>query len=944
MERLRAELQQKSATEERNWQKQESAAEAARAATEKARTMQERVEAYRISLLADKRLTSLKILNMSSPVEMKDIYVKLRVHEESTLTYKVDPLLQEAEARQDPNALLRAGHRYLESRVNTSLDCDDLLQHHKRCIVLGDPGAGKTTLLKHLTIQCVTGKLQNVSDIPIHVELNAFANSGLDDLITFAAGEWDKNYGFPASDAQAFMNNALHAGSALVLLDALDEAVVGQNAAVAEASYLHVVKAILQLATRYPDAPIVVTARKAGYSRGRRLDGFTELDVLDFSPEDIRTFIHAWFVAHSNPVKSANGEDLIKRLENAPRLRALAATPLLLALIVIVYEQQLDLPERRADLYKRCVEVLLNEWDATRDIRRRREFTPDNKSRLLEEIAWHFHLKGRRYFPTNELLNVIAQFLPTIDLPNDTNLLILEELTNENGLLKEQAQGWYGFLHLTLQEYFAARYAVNHDELETLLRHRYSAWWEEVVLLYAGAVTDASPLFQQLLSSDDLFHSNLFLAGQCLAARPTVKKVVLRDEVIDRLFNVIDSDRFRNARRAAVANLTRTGGRDISERLILILQDASVDDVVRWSVATALGTLGDRTVVPALLALLSDASVDDLVRWSVATTLGTLGDRTVVPALLTLLSDTSLDAFVRRSVATAIGALGDHTDVPMLLALLPDASLDALVRRSVATAIGALGNHTTVPALLTLLSDTSLDAFVRESVAAAIGALGDHTDVPMLLTLLSDASVDDSVRWSIAAALGALGERAVVPTLLTLLSDASVDVLIRWSVATALGTLGDHTAVPVLLTLLSDASVDDSVRESVADALEALSDHTDIPALLALLQDASLDALVRRSVADMLGALGDHTAVPALLTLLSDASVDDSVRGSVAAALGQLGSDESTSEVLAVVLQETDLPDMVYGALLQVSRRADVLVREMDGGRIVVEPLNVETA
>lgn len=30
--------------------------------------------------------------------------------------------------------------------------------------------------------------------------------------------------------------------------------------------------------------------------------------------------------------------------------------------MVIVYEDQLDLPERRAELYKQCVDTLLTKW------------------------------------------------------------------------------------------------------------------------------------------------------------------------------------------------------------------------------------------------------------------------------------------------------------------------------------------------------------------------------------------------------------------------------------------------------------------------------------------------------------------------------------------------------------------------------------------------------
>jgi hypothetical protein len=68
---------------------------------------------------------------------------------------------------------------------------------------------------------------------------------------------------------------------------------------------------------------------------------------------------------------------------------------------------------------KECVDTLLTKWDAKRNIRRRREFKPEHKRQLLATIAWHFHREGRRYFPENELLEVIAGFLPTVHLLPD---------------------------------------------------------------------------------------------------------------------------------------------------------------------------------------------------------------------------------------------------------------------------------------------------------------------------------------------------------------------------------------------------------------------------------------------------------------------------------------------------------------------------------------------
>jgi len=324
----------------------------------------------------------------------------------------------------------------------------------------------------------------------------------------------------------------LREGKALLLLDALDETAIGEQTEVADSSYQRVCDAILRLTTRYPDAPIVVTARKAGYQRHMSLTGFTELEVVDFRPEDIEQFVNKWFTCTGDAQGESKAADLNARLHRNSRISELAANPLLLSLIALVYEAQLDLPDRRADLYRRCVDVLLTEWDARRNIRRRREFKPEHKRQLLQELAWHFHKQGLRYFPAREVQAEIARFLPALGLPAEDYEQVLLEIANENGLLKEQAYGWYGFLHLTLQEYFAALYTIEHPgEFASLLQQAGDPWWEEVLLLYAGQAADASSLLQTLLGSpdqsgqvvleDDLFHTNLILAGRCLAAHPT---------------------------------------------------------------------------------------------------------------------------------------------------------------------------------------------------------------------------------------------------------------------------------------------------------------------------------------------------------------------------------------------------------------------------------------
>ena len=716
------------------------------------------------------------------------------------------------------------------------------------------------------------------------------------------------------------MEEMLKAGKALVLLDALDETVIGEQAATAEASYKHVSDAIIHLITRYPQAPIVVTARKAGYHQRMPLTGFTELEAVDFRPEDIQQFIANWFAGYHDPQKEANASDLSNRLERNPRIQALAANPLLLSLIVLVYEAQLDLPDRRADLYKRCVDVLLAEWDAKRNIRRRREFKPEHKRQLLAEVAWRFHSQGLRYFPEREVLEEIAHFLPALGLPPEQHVQVLQEIANENGLLKEQAQGWYGFLHLTLQEYFVAQYVNDHNELATLLTHIGEPWWEEVLLLYAGQTPDASSLMQHLLGiadtrvvQDDLFYTNLIMAGRCLAAHPTIRQVSLREEVISRLFKLLRSTRYSLTRKQVAEALVEIDGTRVISHLIRLLSDERTSRHVRQSIAEALGVLGERSVMPDLLQLLINEQIDPEVRKSVALALGALGEKSVVPGLLRFLQFLS-------------DRLGNWSK---------EGWIHSKIYQSIAEALGALDEKSVVPTLLQLGGKRYAYNEMRQSIALALGALGEKSVVPMLLRRLSSKGEGKYNRRNIASTLGALGEQSVVPDLLQLLGNRQVDPPLRQSIAEALGALGDRSVVPDLLQLLGNRQVDPGVRKSVALALGALGEKSVVPILLQMLsKNYAKSRVVCRRIAEVLGALGERSVVPDLLRLLGSKHFSEDVRQSITKAIGQLANDEQTIHELVALLQGTYSVDAIYNALWAVSQRAGVRVFVKDKGAV----------
>src|SRR6266704_5452552 len=942
----------------------------------------ERLSLYCEALLADPRITMLQILDMQRPLEVARVYAPLRISQERQRVYDT-PLSAEESTEttiaDDPNVWIEEERQRRERSVEMIYDPEKAIHTFPRCVIMGGHGAGKTTLLQHLAIVAAQRSMVGTpSLLPIYVELESFVRSGLHDILDFISTTWEGAYAFPALQARLLLENYLDEGKVLLLLDALDEAVVGETLEAAEQSYEGVSQAILTLAVSYPKASLVVTIRKASYRQHKPLMGFTALEVMNFRFEDVKHFVHNWYNAAYDLYAEEKSANLIKLLDANPRLQTMAANPLLLTLIMLAYEDRPVLPERRAELYQICIETVLAKWDARRGIRKGWEFKTEQKHQLLKVIAWHFHGKRQRFFTEQDLLQVIAEFLLAINVPAARNNDILQEIESELGVLKEQAMGWYGFLHLTLQEYFAVEYIIDHQKYEELLRHRADPWWEEVLLFYMGIPPDASLFLQQLCSQnstlrEDIFYTNVLLAGRCLTAHPRVRGTGLRAQIIEHLFELLMSTQYSLLRQEAIKVVCSIGVFETNSKLVTLLSDERLNVSMRWNIADALGTLGERSVAADLIRLLSDERLNAFVRWNIADALGRLGERSVADDLVQLLFDERLNVDLRRGIADALGTLREQSvagdlvqlltdewqDVDMrmsiadtlgmlaevsgglgglersiageLVQLLADDQLDMNVRRAIAIALGRLGERlVAASAMVKLLSDDQQDVYVRRRISDALGTLGERSVARDLVQLLSDDQQDADLRWSIASALGTLGERSAAGDLVQLLADDQQDVNVRRAIAIALGALGERqVAAKAIVQLLTDDRFGVFAKRNIASMLGALGERSVAGDLVQLLADERLHVFVRMSIADALGRLAEASVAGDLAQLLSDERLDVVLRKSIAGALAAYANDIPIVEGLIKPLQDREISDSGYSALWTISKRTGVWIFPM---------------
>jgi HEAT repeat protein len=864
------------------------------------------IHQYARSVAGNHHIAQIHIIGMNHPLRLEDIYVQLRVHPGSTLKYTLDPKLREAEDTHDPNILLQAAQKSLEERMDGAIEPDEAIRRYKRCVIVGNPGAGKTTLLRYLAIKSAKNELADLPSIPIYVQLNTFNPTAHENLFDLILAQVSNHHSPDIQTIHELVQEKMRGGQVLLLLDGLDETKIGMDDADIENSYITMVDAIKKLAAIYPQMPVVVTVRKAGYQNRPKLQGFDELEVVDFRAEDSKTFVIKWFAASQTTSKEEKIKDFNARLERSLRIQSLVSNPLLLSLAAIVYEGQLELPEQRADFYRQCVDVLQKKWDASRDIKRRREFPLLFQPQLLQEIAWHFHNEGKRYFPIEELLQIISKFLPSIDIPENQSRNVLEQIDIENGLLREQAHGWYGFSHLTFQEYFATQYIIANNRQEDLLKHLNNPWWEEVLLLYVGSVNDASPLLAFLLARDqeaslqnDLFHSHLILAGRCLAEKPRILNKSLREEVIKRLLEILKTTAYALIREQAANTLAMIGGAQINSQLLTLLSNQSESLLpIRESIAWALGASGEHRLARELAELLARKETGRYIRIIIARSLGILGEQSIAPILLRLLSDGQEDIYVRQSIALTLGNLDDPGFADALAQQL-DSVENPLVQQSMTVALGMLDNPSVVPKLQKALANENLDWHVRGSCAKALGMLEITDSIPQMLELLTNNDDNSYVRKRVATVLGTFGADAIpVDRLLALLSDSGINASVRSSIAEALGTTGQNTIVSSLLTFLTDEQCDSSVRISITIALGKLGerDQQVIDALNSLHTAGQVDINLLGSITAASGMLGERSTVQELLQLIERPEVSQDILLHIIHALGSLGEHDNVDK------------------------------------------------
>ncbi|AOY83182.2 HEAT repeat domain-containing protein [Moorena producens JHB] len=833
----------------------------------------------------------------------------------------------------------------LEKTTGRKLLAQQLLNQSqwRRVVILGAPGSGKTTLMSYFAVMLaqqnpdILGLDGDTDWLPILIRMRDFARH-LDKSLIDYARIFAENTMSVKPLPVGFFEHWLSDGRALILLDGLDE--------VAEEAKRHdVVKRIENFLGQFNRNRAIITSRPAGYRRDFfRTEEFPHYQIQPFDDQKISAFIENWYNSRFQDQAEAKRrkESLGKALNDNDRITLLARNPLLLTIIALIHRYQAVLPKERFELYNCAVKTLLTSWDANKEISNKGLFKYldlYDLRRLMELLAYWIHSQGNS--EDNEvgtILNkddLIAQLSKQIKILKQVQLYQAKEeaeafvtlIRDRTGLLNEQGQDCYAFVHKTFQEYLCAQ-EINYqaeDEydfsiiLNQIREHLHDSHWREVLLLLIAQQKpkNAAKAIRAVLNNNSKYeqwlHRDLLFAGNCLAEDPKNLRGAdgeLVQEILEGLVELEVSTKEPVGKRVyeqvyqIICSLYET---DFQAQVLELLKErlayghaTGSDWIDQLRLLNYRAELGEKDqVITILLAQLQDHNVS--VRWRAAQALGELrnSSETVVNALIAQLQDHNVS--VRWKAAQALGRLGNNSEtiVNALIARLQDHN--SHVRWRAARALGNLGNssQTIVSALIARLQDEN--STVGWEATYALGQLGNNSEtlVSTLLAQLKDENSD--LRGWTAYALGKLGNRSepVVNALLARLKDQNFSV--RWKAAESLGNLGNssETVVSPLLAGLQDHN--SHVRRDAARTLGNLENSSEsvVNALLARLQND--DYYVSRNAAIALGRLNNssQTVVNALIALLQDD--DYYVRRDASEALGKLG--KTSNHVIPSVIK-----------------------------------------
>lgn len=426
-----------------------------------------------------------KILKMNNPKQIDDTFVPLEFTDNFSFMTLDPSKIKENYVSKNHKAKNNNWEDIdTESYLDKTEKNGNIVDRYPHLMILGTPGSGKSTFLRQVGLESLKSNRNYFKQdcLPFLLEMKYFTSSTI--TIQEQITRELTSHGFPS--VEMFVSNALKKGKLLILLDGLDE--IPERSL----SNSNLESEIEQIIKTNSSNRIIISNRTAAWKRSFK-NYFKYLEIADFNQNQIKHFLSNWFVSKKQE-EAKKCWETIQNYDHHSTVE-LAKTPLLLAFICMIYQENKDLPENRSSLYGEALDIFLKKWWNQRQIRRidpiHRYLGIELEKNLLSEIAYNNF--SEFIFSRQELQNQINNYLENNDnAPQElSGEKILEAIEIQQGLVVERFrntddrnQDIYSFSHLTIQEFLTSQYIVNNGKIKDCVdNHLINVQWQEVFLL-----------------------------------------------------------------------------------------------------------------------------------------------------------------------------------------------------------------------------------------------------------------------------------------------------------------------------------------------------------------------------------------------------------------------------------------------------------------------------
>jgi predicted NACHT family NTPase len=235
----------------------------------------------------------------------------------------------------------------------------------RNIVVLGNPGSGKSFLIRSAICSIVnaeTDAFANITlldHIPFRIELRKYTALKKErnlTIVSYLSLLLEQEYSISNIPSDILVK-VISTKKSVFFFDGLDEIFDIKDK-------LSIKNDIENFVSNFDMVRSITTSRIEGYEEASfDPDKFLEIKIEKFNEDQIREYLEKWYEIEED-VSDVREKEIIDFWSKRKGLdEELLSNPLLLSLIVILYRNNLKLPESKLEIYQSCTSTLERVWD-----------------------------------------------------------------------------------------------------------------------------------------------------------------------------------------------------------------------------------------------------------------------------------------------------------------------------------------------------------------------------------------------------------------------------------------------------------------------------------------------------------------------------------------------------------------------------------------------------